>query len=45
MDYMNTNQSAHGGEEFGFISARLELKRKVIAGHWSDSKVISKLED
>ncbi|WP_367361883.1 hypothetical protein [Mesotoga sp.] len=23
----------------------LELKRKVIAGHWSDSKVISKLED
>jgi len=45
MDYMNTNQSAHGGREFGFISARLELKRKVIAGHWSDSKVISKLED
>ncbi|MGC9321525.1 MAG: hypothetical protein ACP5FY_04705 [Kosmotogaceae bacterium] len=45
MDYMNTNQSAHGGREFGFISARLELKRKVIAGHWSDSTVISKLED
>jgi L-arabinose isomerase len=45
MDYMNTNQSAHGGREFGFISTRLELKRKVIAGHWTDKAVIAKLED
>ncbi|CCU84222.1 MULTISPECIES: L-arabinose isomerase [Mesotoga] len=45
MDYMNTNQSAHGGREFGFISTRLEMKRKVIAGHWTDKTVISKLED
>lgn len=43
MDYMNTNQSAHGGSEFGFISKRLELKRKVVAGHWTDNAVIAKM--
>ena len=33
MDFMNTNQSAHGGREFGFIGARLRLARKVVVGH------------
>ena len=36
MDFMNTNQSAHGDREHGFITARLRMKRKVICGHWED---------
>ena len=39
MDFMNLNQSAHGGREFGFVSSRLGLNRKVIAGHWQDPGV------
>ncbi|MFA9370886.1 MAG: L-arabinose isomerase [Labilibaculum antarcticum] len=39
MDFMNLNQSAHGGREFGFICTRLRLNRKVIVGHWKDEKV------
>ena len=35
MDFMNLNQSAHGDREFGYITARMDIKRKVIAGHWS----------
>ncbi|QDU71510.1 L-arabinose isomerase [Mucisphaera calidilacus] len=38
MDFMNLNQSAHGGREFGHICARLKVKRKVIAGHWQDPR-------
>jgi len=45
MDYMNTNQSAHGGREFGFISTRMKLKRKVVAGYWRDKNVIKKIEN
>jgi L-arabinose isomerase len=36
MDFMNTNQSAHGDREHGFITARLRLKRKIICGYWED---------
>jgi L-arabinose isomerase len=36
MDFMNENQSAHGGREFGFMASRLRKKRKVIVGHWKD---------
>ncbi len=39
MDFMNLNQSAHGGREFGFIGSRLRLDRKVVVGHWSDPEV------
>lgn len=39
MDFMNLNQAAHGDREHGFIGARLRIPRKVIAGHWTDSKV------
>ena len=39
MDFMNLNQSAHGDREFGFISSRLRLNRKVVVGHWSDDAV------
>lgn len=36
MDFMNENQSAHGGREFGFMASRLRKNRKVIVGHWKD---------
>jgi len=39
MDFMNLNQSAHGGREFGFICARLGKNRKVVVGHWQDPTV------
>jgi L-arabinose isomerase len=39
MDFMNLNQSAHGGREFGFIATRLRLDRKVVVGHWQDTEV------
>ena len=38
MDFMNLNQSAHGDREFGFITSRMDLPRKVICGHWADEK-------
>ncbi|MFC2037495.1 L-arabinose isomerase [Chloroflexota bacterium] len=43
MDYMNLNQSAHGGREFGFIGTRMRLNRKVIVGFWQDEQVLDKL--
>lgn len=36
MDFMNLNQSAHGDREFGFITARMEVPRKVVVGHWTE---------
>jgi L-arabinose isomerase len=44
MDFMNLNQSAHGDREFGFIGARLRLKRKVVVGHWQDANVVARLD-
>ncbi len=44
MDFMNLNQSAHGGREFGFICSRMRINRKVIVGHWQDNEVIDKLK-
>ncbi len=43
MDFMNLNQSAHGGREFGFICSRLGLNRKVVVGHWENDKVQDKM--
>lgn len=43
MDFMNLNQSAHGGREFGYICSRLRKERKVVVGHWHDSEAISKI--
>lgn len=43
MDYMNLHQSAHGDREFGFIAARLRLRRQVVAGHWQDKAVQSEI--
>lgn len=39
MDFMNLNQSAHGGREFGFICTRLGIPRKVVVGHWLNAGV------
>lgn len=39
MDFMNLNQSAHGGREFGYICSRLGIERKVVVGHWRDADV------
>jgi len=39
MDFMNLNQSAHGGREFGFICTRLRKNRTVVVGHWEDPEV------
>src|ERR1700722_11791557 len=39
MDFMNLNQSAHGDREFGFIGARMHLKRKIVVGFWQDAEV------
>jgi L-arabinose isomerase len=44
MDFMNLNQSAHGGREFGFIGTRLRRERKVIVGHWQDDDVLAQLD-
>jgi L-arabinose isomerase len=38
MNFMNENQSAHGGREFGFMTTRLRKNRKVIVGHWKDEE-------
>jgi L-arabinose isomerase len=43
MDFMNLNQTAHGGREFGFIATRMRKERKVIVGHWADAAVQGKL--
>jgi len=43
MDFMNLNQSAHGDREFGFMSTRMRVKRKVVAGHWKDEKVLQRI--
>lgn len=39
MNFMNLNQTAHGGREFGFITARMKKPRKVVVGFWQDANV------
>jgi len=43
MDFMNTNQAAHGDREYGFIGARLGIPRKVVVGHWQDQAVRARI--
>ena len=43
MDFMNLNQSAHGDREFGFITSRMDLPRKVIAGYWKDENTLERI--
>lgn len=39
MDFMNLNQSAHGDREYGFMGSRMNIIRKVVAGHWKSDDV------
>jgi L-arabinose isomerase len=43
MDFMNLNQSAHGDREYAHITARLGLKRAILAGHWRDRDTVRRL--
>jgi L-arabinose isomerase len=43
MDFMNLNQAAHGDREFGFITARLRLARKVVVGFWQDPDTLMEI--
>lgn len=43
MDFMNLNQAAHGDREFGFITARLRLVRKVVVGFWQDQETLNEI--
>jgi L-arabinose isomerase len=43
MAFMNLNQSAHGDREFAYIVSRLRHPGKVIAGHWQDATVQTRI--
>jgi L-arabinose isomerase len=43
MDFMNLNQAAHGDREFGFLTSRLRLARKVVVGFWRDPETVSEI--
>jgi L-arabinose isomerase len=43
MDFMNLNQSAHGDREYAHITARLGVKRAIVAGHWEDSETVRRI--
>jgi len=43
MDFMNLNQAAHGDREFGFMTARLGLARKVVVGFWKDPETVAEI--
>ena len=43
MHFMNENQSAHGGREYGHIVSRMGIERKVIVGFWDDKAVQDKI--
>jgi len=43
MDFMNLNQSAHGDREYAHITARLGLKRAIVAGHWQDAGTVRRI--
>lgn len=43
MDFMNTNQSAHGDREFGFMLTRMRKRRKVVVGHWKDEEALREI--
>ncbi|MBQ8840267.1 MAG: L-arabinose isomerase [Clostridia bacterium] len=44
MDFMNLNQTAHGGREYGFMCTRLGVKREVIVGYYEHEEVIEKIK-
>ena len=44
MDFMNLNQAAHGDREYAHILSRMDLARKVVVGHPTDSRVQSEVD-
>ena len=44
MDFMNLNQTAHGGREYGFMCTRLGVKREVVVGFYKHEEVIAKIK-
>ncbi len=44
MDFMNLNQAAHGGREFGFIGARMRRQYSVVVGHWQNPQVQARID-
>jgi L-arabinose isomerase len=44
MDFMNLNQSAHGDREFGFLTSRMRINRKVVVGFWQDKEVHQEID-
>ena len=44
MDFMNLNQTAHGGREYGFICSRLGVKREVVVGFYKHEDVINQIK-
>jgi len=45
MDFMNTNQSAHGDREYGHLVSRMGIERKVIVGYWDDKEIQKRIAD
>ncbi len=43
MNFMNLNQTAHGGREFGFIGARMRKTYEVVVGHWQNPQAQAKI--
>ncbi len=43
MNFMNLNQTAHGGREFGFIGARMRKTYEVVVGHWQNPESQKKI--
>jgi L-arabinose isomerase len=44
MDFMNLNQSAHGDREFGFLTSRMRINRKVVVGYWKEKEVQQEID-
>lgn len=43
MDFMNLNQAAHGDREYAYIQTRMNIPRKTVVGHASDSAVTAQI--
>src|SRR5262245_26206364 len=43
MDFMNLNQSAHGDREYAHVTARLGLRRAIVAGHWQNAETVRRV--
>lgn len=39
MNFMNLNQTAHGGREFGFIGSHMRLPHSIVTGYWQDENI------